>query len=298
MRYLLVCLVFAAGCSDSFVANDGGPADTGGDLGHDGGPQDSGVRDLGTYDGSDDCSEVGGYRPCDERCPQPCESPATCLDEIGLCVVAPSIGSQEACNFTAVGVVPRHGKFCSRSGGPCLVDRGSGSGGTEGWQGFCLGADVCLDAEGRGLPFTCRYSDGSVVVTGPPSDTCPPAVTDAPFCGGSCGTLAGGCPDTSGMFGTNVSPSCIGLSDERAHGVCVYNEYDCEEIWTNFGADGLAVILDACRSNYGAPCVCMQLAAGPEGPLSYFANGEACVRYRAQYPGSVECLDATHTPLP
>lgn len=107
-----------------------------------------------------------------------------------------------------------------------------------------------------------------------------------------------GCPNTNGPFGANLQLPCIGLSDTRAYGVCVYQQADCDEIWRMFGADGVGFYLDACAAQYGAPCVCMQLAAGLDGPLSYFVKADACVRYRAEYPDSVECLDATRTPLP
>jgi len=106
------------------------------------------------------------------------------------------------------------------------------------------------------------------------------------------------CPETFGPFGSNVDLSCIGLSDARAYGVCVFNEIDCDEIWERFGVSGVRNWQDACAAEYGTPCACMQLAAGPDGPLSYIVKAEACTRYRAAYPDSVECLDATRSPLP
>lgn len=302
-RLLVLLAVAASGCSDSFVVDAGvdagadGGADAGPpDLGHDGGPPDLGIRDLGTYDGPEDCSEIAGYRRCDERCPRPCESPARCRTQYGLCIVRPPTGD-DSCSFTALSPEARQGGYCQR-GGPCLVSRGDGSADQK-WSGLCLDADVCSAAEGRGLPpFTCRYADGSVVVTGPPDAPCPPSAAGAPFCGGSCGMAPDGCPNTYGPFGTNLALSCIGLADTRAYGVCVFSQVDCDQIWTMFGADGVNFYLDACAASYGAPCACMQLAAGPEGPLSYFVKADACVGYRAAYPASVECLDVTRTPLP
>ncbi len=107
------------------------------------------------------------------------------------------------------------------------------------------------------------------------------------------------CPDTRSPFGgSSLQLPCIGVSDARAFGVCVFNGADCDHIWRMFGAVGVAVYLDTCTAEYGAPCACMQLTAGPEAPLSYFVNADTCVRYRAEYPGSVECLDAARAPLP
>lgn len=300
MASVLALAVLALGCSEHhIVGGDGGAADLGHDgsvdLGLDGRLPDFGIRDAGTYDGPEDCSDVAGYRRCDERCLRPCTSPARCLAEIGLCVVRPPTG-YEGCTFSAVGVFPRTGGYCPWSGGPCLVYEGDGA--AERWHGFCLGADVCVAAEGRGLPFTCRYGDGSSVVSGPPGGVCPSPVVGAPWCGGSCGGLVDGCPNTDGPFGTNITPSCIGLSDTRAFGVCVYDEFDCEDTWRRFGPDQYALMADACGANYGAPCACMQVAGGPGGALSYFVKADACVGYRRAFPGSVECLDGTHTPLP
>lgn len=300
MRYLFILAVLAAGCSEHHVVGvDSGPADLGRDgsvdLGFDSGLPDLGIRDVGTYDGPEDCSEIAGYRRCDARCPRPCTSPARCLAEIGLCVTRPPTG-YEGCTFPAVGVFPRSSSYCSWSGGPCLVYEGDGT--TDNWHGFCLGADVCIAAEGRGLPFTCRYGDGSVVVSGPPSDLCPSPVVDAPWCGGSCGIVPDGCPNTDGPFGTNITPSCIGLSDTRGYGVCVYDEIDCDDTWSRFGPDQYLFMLDACSTNYGAPCACMQVAGGPDGPQSHFVKADACLGYRSGFPSSVECLDATHAPLP
>ncbi len=107
------------------------------------------------------------------------------------------------------------------------------------------------------------------------------------------------CPDTRSPFGgSSLQLPCIGVSDARAFGGCVFNGADCDHIWRMFGADGVAMYLDTCTAEYGAPCACMQLTAGPEAPLSYFVNADTCVRYRAEYPGSVECLDAARAPLP
>jgi len=291
-------LVASAGCSDSFLADagldgstdlgmDGGPRD----LGRDTGPPDFGLRDLGTYDGPEDCSEIAGYRRCDERCARPCDSPQRCVEEIGLCRI-PAGG----CAFTAL--TEDYRTYCVQ-GGPCLVYDGDGTV-ADPWIGSCFDADVCLASEGAGLPeFTCRYSDGSVVVTGPPAGTCPPSSEGAPFCGGACGMAPEGCPNTDSIItpGTNTANPCIGLSDSRAFGVCTYWNLECATVGTRFGLEQLAFVHDVCRENYGAPCACMQIEAGPDGPMSYFVKADACLRYRAAYPDSVECLDVTEMPI-
>jgi hypothetical protein len=148
------------------------------------------------------------------------------------------------------------------------------------------------------VPLDCVWSDGTPVVTGHPDVPCPASVSrDAPFCGGACGYVA--CPETpggTGVFGpSGGSRSCLGVSDQRGYGLCVWSDWRCTSEWQRARPDLIEDWFDQCSDAYrGQPCACMVLEpASADGvERGSFVLASACTAYAAAHPGTVRCRDA------
>jgi len=238
---------------------------------------DAGLRDAPAYDGPIDCSEVAGYRRCDERCPEPCPDRIRCPTYVPLCMSYEETFEHGSCGYD-VGDLVGSLKPCD-DGRPCAVPGDPPA--EDDQHGMCVPLRVCLEGQDAGLPpFHCVWSDMTPVTRAPPDDPCPPSSdARAPFCSGTCGEVA--CP----------VPLCFGLSDTRAFGVCMWTGWPC---WETAGSY-LAARMDACRRELGEPCACLLLFPQPAEapfPRGYFTLASACLAYDDVYPDGVECRDA------
>jgi hypothetical protein len=171
------------------------------------------------------------------------------------------------------------------------------------FAGTCFPPAVCVAAQTADPPtpepVRCVYSDGSLLVTGPPAATCPAADSRAPFCGGACGTDRY-CPDTRLGFITlgRQRPPCVGLSDQRGIGLCAYNEARC----VRGNPDRTTFDRLECSLFYDdAPCSCMvtrESSGDGYGDLGYIVLHSACALYRSEHAGLVDCVNEHWETLP
>lgn len=177
---------------------------------------------------------------------------------------------------------------------------------------YCLGGRVCAqdedgelcvdpeycrwmrEREGEPWPTAeCVYSDGTVFVDGPPDAPCGEGAHPAAgFCGGRCGDT---CPSV--IASPVLGPSCFGLSEHRAFGVCSLSPNPhCDP-------SGAAERLRDCSIEVAArsggttlePCACMRLTREPGGTFPEHGDpvsAQSCLAYRAIYPDQVSCRDA------
>ena len=296
MRYVgLIAALCTAGCYASHT-RPAGAADSGLDSGHarrdaSDARTDAGSVDTGLWSDADaaiDCGHVAGFRRCDEACPLPCEGPdGRCHDWIGVCRPRHPSGRDDDCSFSPIG-----GPYVF-TGNPCAIRTGTGTSDGDAWVGIGMPVEFCLAAPDAGLPeFTCLYSDGTPLVTGPPPADCPPSDPINPFCGGSCGTAVE-CP-----FGPGRPASCIGLSDTRSHGVCMVDPAYCRA--DAVGTFWQGRILEVCAEKVEGECACMvpRPQAFPETEVGFPMLRSACAAYRARFPDSVVCVDAEWAELP
>ncbi len=222
-----------------------------------------------------DCSEVDGFRRCGSDCPYLCPGtpPVRCNSLVPLCLPA----DRDQCEFGVGDTIPLY--YCY-GGGPCLL-AGEGQA-TPSQPGTCVSTDLCLtDYHDAGLPaFHCVWTDMTPVTRPPPEAGCPlPADPRAPFCAGACGAVD--CPAPS-------VPLCVGLSDTRAFGVCVWRGFPCSEAHM----PQLQGFLQQCSDDYRAPCACMVLDPQPAEapfPRGSIVLATTCLTYQTVYPHGVEC---------
>ena len=114
--------------------------------------------------------------------------------------------------------------------------------------------DYCVGVVSASPPIEttiqCYYWDGTEVVSGPPEAAeCPPPYDErSPYCGGPCEP----CPELS---------TCVGLSEERTFGVCLFEPRDglwglvadCDRGRPDYNRATIAT----CSDFYDEPCVCM-----------------------------------------
>lgn len=296
MLALLLPIVLS-GCYASHRRSS--PADAGeeGGLQRDGGGQfDGSVRDGDVPDagrppddasadgGGGDCPRVAWFRRCDAVCPVPCTAvDGPCYDHIGVCRLRESVGRADRCVFG-----PSVGAF-TFSGNPCAAWEGDGSE-DDAFEGVGMPVEFCLEARDAGLPpFECVYSDGTRVVSGPPSGACPSSSDPrSPFCGGPCGSGEVLCPDDrSGGPG-----ACVGVSDIRGHGVCAG---DIVVASPRVDASSRSTFLEWCAGRVGGECVYLILrpqAFPVDYEIGYPVLRDACTRYHALFPDSTACVDA------
>jgi hypothetical protein len=241
------------------------------------------------------CELVAGrYHKCGADCPYMCTAAdGPCDPQVGVCVPTPTIrtatGSAEhaeRCDFNAA----RGGlDYCS-TGYPCAATRPIGAGcswpstdAAPAFCGTCVPQDLCLAARSSGLDsFECVWSDGTPVVTGSPPGGCPTALSpNQPFCGGSCGLV--NCPPVPGR--------CVGVSDQRAFGVCETGIGRCQEDDPTATEQSLTFCTGGL--GHGSRCRCLYLMpqaspAGHRGGIVVLAG--ICEAYQAAFPANVECM--------
>jgi len=134
-------------------------------------------------------------------------------------------------------------------------------------------------------------------VTGPPVlDVCPPSNLAFQFCGGPCVGVI--CPEEGGVF---LNRSCLGLSDNRAFGVCGRSSgLNCSQR----GGNHLPFL--ACdEAQFGAgippePCACIvprPQAEGLDAEMGWPVPLSVCRTYRELNPGHADCVDADWNPV-
>lgn len=237
---------------------------------------------------------AGSYHKCGPDCSYTCTTAdGPCDVAVGVCVPTPTIRTStgsadhaERCDFNAA----RGGlDYCS-TGYPCAATLPLGSGCTwpstpdaPAFCGTCVPQDLCLAARDAGLDsFACVWSDGTPVVTGSPPGACPPSVdAQQPFCGGSCGLV--NCPPVPGR--------CVGVSDQRAFGLCETGIGRCQEDDPTATEQSLRFCTGGI--GHGSPCRCLYLmpqasAAGHRGGIVVLPH--VCEAYQAAFPANVECM--------
>lgn len=234
-----------------------------------------------------DCPYTGEHRRCDGICgPADCPRGTGCVAGLGLCMPADA----SACSRTE-----RRASWCS-TGDACAMESGAGS-------GTCANAELCEALREAGSSSACVWSDGSARASGPPASTCPSAAhARAPPCGGSCSGVR--CPSVPTADGTTVidpsggSQQCVGVSDARGFGTCVYSETLCRE--PEAGDEEIfARWLELCGQAYGgAPCGCLVLEPQTSPQWGFFVEAATCAAYARAHPGLATCRDASWSPVP
>ena len=241
------------------------------------------------------CERIHGYRVCGERCLAPCTaSEGRCLTSLGVCF-GPR-GTGYGCDYTRWGgSYCGDGRICAPVTGEFDIPEAS----DDGLQGACIDADFCADLPTLGLGSSqCQYSDGTMFVTGPPAlDVCPPSNPALQFCGGPCAGVI--CPEEGGAF---LNRNCLGVSDNRAFGVCGRSDgLNCRQGWSFNGP-----LLEYCRSRIGktgAPdeaCGCIvprPQAEGLDAEMGWPVPLSVCRTYRDLNPGHADCVDADWNPV-
>ena len=140
-------------------------------------------------------------------------------------------------------------------------------------------------------------------VTGPPVLTdCPPSHPVFEFCGGPC--LGAICPEESGV---TLSRNCLGISDNRAFGVCGRsNGFNCVNLPERSELNH-QLVEDFCPQtlrDLGAdeePCailVPLPRAEGLPADIGWPVALSVCRTYRELNPGFAECVDADWVSIP
>lgn len=278
----LVC-ASAIACSDAHTIRDSGV--DGGD------PNDAGIHDGGPPDARPtDCERIDTFQRCDGRCTaSDCPRGTRCVEALHVCLPPVTSGTSGCWMNEAVS------DYCD-SGGACqLTERG------ENLSGPCAPASLCLALAEAGLSPDCVWSDRTSVVSGPPPATCAaPDDARAPFCGGACEGVS--CPSRPGGGGSVVNPSggstqCVGVSDTRGFGMCVWSATYCREPLDPEDPDEVAAWQywqDLCREGYdGEPCACLVLEPQEGRQRGYYTLRTACLAYAAAHPGRASCREAS-----
>lgn len=183
------------------------------------------------------------------------------------------------------------GTGCSSVGFLCMprgensLERGSHESYCRDGQHFlytdgCFPLDFCRALWRSTRSDRCEYSNGDVVLDGPPPVTCPPAVDQgSPFCGRGC-SACGERP-----FLTTSNGRCTGLTEERAIGVCALS-LTCtreEGDWLEI-AEGL--------DYYETPPVCLVERIDDElSDEGFVISLATCRSYQDRHPGEFACVD-------
>ena len=96
-----------------------------------------------------------------------------------------------------------------------------------------------------------------------------------------------------GAFQEPERGPCVGVSEDRAYGVCAFHAAQCQE-----GNEDLnRVVVGNCTAELGRPCTCIVLSSSrtdvPE--VGHPVELEACRAYAGVFP-SVKCVDADWAP--
>lgn len=261
-------------------------------------PSDAGqLRDAPAGDAAA-CAPIGGYDRC--GCSPVCEPFAYgCRRGLGVCLPG---GPSDRAPYCRYGIdrfdaTDENERVYCWNGQVCAVPPVAAAA----IDGFCVDEVFCDAAAAEGFDVECVWSDGTRRVHGPPRlAACPDSADpNVPFCGGPCGE----CPllEYPAGYVHNWELSCIGLSDDRGHGVCTLgSNFTCRP-----GRSAAAVA--------GAPFPSLSLEdAGPYACLVFrepalspeLASGgwatlrSSCVAYRERFPDAVECMDDDWAVIP
>jgi hypothetical protein len=257
------------------------------------------MPDVPGFDGPIDCSEVGGFRRCDERCPMLCPDRIRCPILIPLCIPNSVSAPDGACGYVEADPttgIPDMGLDiglgdigCEANGLRCALP---GAYPVEsGTPGDCIPLDVCLADRPVGFPeFHCVWSDMTPVTGPPPVATCPADVNDAtPFCGGSCERI--NCPVVD----------CIGVSNARGFGICTTFGLPITGLTGPgaFAPSARRMAIEQCTSAADAPCAFLVPLPQPSSlPFGWVVAADACRVYRDIYPANAECRDVNWVSIP
>lgn len=277
----------AMGCPGCYLSHeriDAGPDATVDTLDE---PADAARVDMATDGGpmidAASCQRIDGFRRCDFACPAMCSgadgrcdySAQVCrrdFPEQGVGCFTESfsdrycIGGDWYCVTNTAVSVPDAGPF------------------TYTFSGTCMPIDFCRDAPAAGMNVACVYSDGLPFVDGPPAGSCPPTVDPmARPCGGACGSEL--CPDQE---------FCMGVSEERAFGVCASGALCAQELVGMPGGNDLS--LQSCSLVTGESCACLVPTPQHLDVTGRFERGwavpsAACRAYASSFPGQARCVD-------
>jgi hypothetical protein len=136
----------------------------------------------------------------------------------------------------------------------------------------------------------CVYSDGTVVVAGPPETSCPESVDSrVPFCGGACG-YEKLCPEDILSWSHTPAP-CGGLSDTRGFGVCALTTNRCAAPYPEYNDE----ILGYCELAMGEPCACLvpiPQVVPEEEAQGFVVTARVCEQYASFHEGGAACRRA------
>ncbi len=168
--------------------------------------------------------------------------------------------------------------------------------------GLCEPQSLCDELAAAAHPMHCIWDDGTERTTGAPTTgaSCPsPVAPGTPFCGSPCG----GCAELTStqvhnpmIHGDENFPVCIGRSDARQFGICGV-DLPCQR--GTYGPDDVCVqhVFTEQFPYYpelGLDCSCVVFTdpstADGLSDYGFPTRADACLAYRAMYPGQVECI--------
>jgi len=233
------------------------------------------------------CDDLGGFRVCgpESECSIDCPFSTECREGLGVCrpAMRDSQGHGDGCEFVldTTGV-----SGLGWTGNPCAVlDPAQDGSHDRPYSGVGMPPSYCAAALDSGVRQRCVYADGTVFREGPPTASCPSALSsEVQFCGGACAGVE--CPFVWDRG--QRAHACAGLSEDRGYGVCVFGRHRCSRA-------NVSSRLDECESWYGRPCVCMVPVPSPVDNLGFPVLQEICQRYSDDYPSHLRCLNRVWT---
>ncbi|RLB46657.1 MAG: hypothetical protein DRJ42_27175 [Deltaproteobacteria bacterium] len=244
-----------------------------------------------------DCGHIGPYLQCDETC-DPCgEDGSYCGPAYEICRPYPVDNPSDGCHLVRDPDPELRGSALTYCENELICALHPTLSQDSQFTGLCVDPDYCREARDRGVDTGCVYSDFSEFVEGPPTgDPCPAdeASPMAPLCGEGCGTDVCSWPIEPGS--SWAATSCIGLSEERGVGVCVfYADQPCERAWPSV----IEEFIDGCNRDLGTPCACLA-KRNEDGTLwdrAWPIVEQSCRLYASLYPDDFACVGADWVPL-
>ncbi|MGE0790305.1 MAG: hypothetical protein AB7S26_31810 [Sandaracinaceae bacterium] len=272
------CVITLVGCFDAHGGRDGSTDDAGRDGA------------IAPSDASSGCPPRAGYELCGELCEGgSCGEGARCAGELSVCL--PEVGRFD-CDISLVSTSPERSpdaRYCPRADF-CAIPVGWPQS-AERTAGLCVDLAYCEEVAPE-LGISCRYSDGTRVIDGPPPlSACPDDAGVFPYCGGPCGA----CPEF--VVGHVPFTACAGMNEERGFGVCAWDAND------TCARDDISPhpCLPSPPGPFDEACVCLTLRreTGEFAEVGFTVYESSCRAYRGHFPDDVECNDIfTWEPIP
>lgn len=306
MRGIAVVLVLALGC----FRTQNRDRDAGPDGGNDGsmdGSADGSLADGAAGDAMLDgaCPMLGIYRSCGALCELDCPVARTncsiahqaCIGEFteerdpGGCRV--SFPHTDGLNAFSSGC--RGHKVCAgRSEEPPDAD------------GACVDPSYCEAAAAHGVAhsYCFHHHDQSPYRGEAPAEECPPSTDDlTAFCGMSCPQECpflrredDRIPPIYRLEGDRAfDRMCVGVTEERAIGVCSVGSDVCYLPGTTFNN----IEMEDYEAFYERPFACLLVhdRVRADVPYGFITTADACRAWVRRYPGAGECYDAAKNPI-